>query len=130
MLPQPTPFNIGLTDHILAGPRLANWPNESSKKKTGSPTNANMMTYGMRKAPPPFRNAKYGNLHTLPSPTAYPTQVRMNSNCPPQFPLSMFSGPSCPSSPEVTVVAGGPEEVGSPLDVIVMFKVDLLKVDL
>lgn len=29
--------------------------------------------------PPPFLNARYGNLQTLPRPTAKPTQVRMNS---------------------------------------------------
>lgn len=41
--------------------------------------------------PPPFLNARYGNLHTLPRPTAYPTQVRMNSSFPPQFPRCSIS---------------------------------------
>lgn len=45
----------------------------------------------MKYLPPPFLNARYGNLHTLPRPTAYPTQVRMNSSFPPQFPRCSIS---------------------------------------
>lgn len=33
------------------GPRLANWPNESSRKNKGTPIRAKETKYGIRKAP-------------------------------------------------------------------------------
>ena len=42
---------MGLTFQIAMGPRDANCPKESSRKKRGIPTMASMMKYGMRKAP-------------------------------------------------------------------------------
>ena len=42
--------------------------------------------------PPPFSYVRYGKRHTLPRPTAKPTQVRMNSSEPPQPARSGSSG--------------------------------------
>lgn len=33
------------------GPRLANWPNDSSRKNKGTPIRAKETKYGIRKAP-------------------------------------------------------------------------------
>lgn len=46
-----TPLNAGFTIHIFMGPRLANWPNESSRKNKGTPIRAKETKYGIRKAP-------------------------------------------------------------------------------
>lgn len=46
-----TPLNAGFTIHIFIGPRLANWPNESSRKNKGIPIRAKETKYGIRKAP-------------------------------------------------------------------------------
>ena len=45
------PLKSGFTRHMESGPRLANWPKETSRKKTGSPHSASIRMYGMRKAP-------------------------------------------------------------------------------
>lgn len=44
-------MNAGFTIHIFIGPRLANWPNESSRKNKGIPIRAKETKYGIRKAP-------------------------------------------------------------------------------
>lgn len=44
-------MNAGFTLHIFMGPRLANWPNESSRKNKGIPSSAKETKYGIRKAP-------------------------------------------------------------------------------
>ncbi len=45
------PLAMGMAFHIVMGPRLANWPNDNSKKNMGIPTKINISTYGMRNAP-------------------------------------------------------------------------------
>jgi hypothetical protein len=47
----PTPVNMGAKLQQVKGPLLVNWPRDNSRKKMGTPTNANMMQYGMKKAP-------------------------------------------------------------------------------
>ena len=45
------PLKAGLIFQIVIGPKLANWPKESSMKKSGNPTSDSMITYGIKKAP-------------------------------------------------------------------------------
>ena len=48
----PIPNKQGwMFDQALIGPFLIRWPIESSKRNRGMPSNINIMTYGMRKAP-------------------------------------------------------------------------------
>lgn len=47
--------------------------------------------------PPPFLQAKYGNLQIFPSPTAQPIVERIYSSLLAQFPRSVFSSPLCGS---------------------------------
>ncbi len=49
-------------------------------------------------SPPPFWKARYGNLHTFPKPTAYPTMDRIKSSLLVQFPRALFSSPPSSSS--------------------------------
>ena len=48
---QALPWNSGQTFQIEMTPSLANWPNDSSMKKSGRPANISMNVYGMRNAP-------------------------------------------------------------------------------
>lgn len=45
------PLKRGLIFQTASGPRLENWPSDSSMKKMGIPQIASMMKYGTRKAP-------------------------------------------------------------------------------
>ena len=55
--------------------------------------NSKTMTYGMRKAPPPFLKAVDGNRQTLPRPTDIEMQDNRNSMGLPQ--VSLSGGASC-----------------------------------
>ncbi len=46
------------------------------------PAVSRAITYGTRKAPPPFSYATPGNRQMLPSPTAEPIADRMKPTCP------------------------------------------------
>lgn len=81
--------------------------------------------------PPPFLNARYGNLQTLPRPTAKPTQVRMNST---GFDHSALCNMT---SHQLTIVSVDsyapvvlppiPHFIWSPLNIITFFLVSLSK---
>ena len=50
----PIPLPIGDNFQTARGPSCENWPSATSIKYIGLPTKTNKITYGMRKAPPPF----------------------------------------------------------------------------
>ncbi len=58
------------------------WSNQASSQKP------NRNGFVCLHSPPPFFPHRYGNLHTFPSPMAYPTQDSRKSNFPFQDPLS------------------------------------------
>lgn len=45
------PLNKGIDRQMVIGPRLANWPKESSRKNNGIPTSSCIIQYGIRNAP-------------------------------------------------------------------------------
>lgn len=45
------PLKRGLIFQTESGPRLENWPSDSSMKKMGIPQMASIMKYGTKKAP-------------------------------------------------------------------------------
>ena len=49
---------MGLTRQMAMGPRLANWPKLSSRKKRGMPMRKSMRMNGIKKAPGNRRNTK------------------------------------------------------------------------
>lgn len=62
----------------------------------GSPAIMSITVNGIRKAPPPFEQQRYGNRHTLPRPTLYPKRDNRKSNFPVHVPRSgCSSSPAC-----------------------------------
>ncbi len=71
------PMRLGWTNKWKAY-----WSNQASSQQPKH----NVFVY--LHSPPPFFPHRYGNLHTFPSPMAYPTQDSRKSNFPFQDPLS------------------------------------------
>ena len=67
-----SPLNGGTTFQTLTAPKPENCEIVISRKKMGIPTRNSMIRNAMTNALPPFLKHKYGNLQTLPRPTANP----------------------------------------------------------
>lgn len=60
------PFKAGHIFQIDRGPRLANWPKQSSRKNKGIPTNNWIIQYGIKNAPvEENKMEEYFNLYNL-----------------------------------------------------------------
>lgn len=62
----------------------------------GSPAIMSIIVNGIKKAPPPFEQHRYGNRQTLPRPTLQPRRDNRKSNFPVHVPRSgCSSSPAC-----------------------------------